>query len=624
MKTRRTNPGRFVPLTVFLASAGVTLAGSERLSAQSPTVRAYLEQPEIGLGQPVELIIELSGVQDRSSVRVPAALGLPATSIDGFDRTSIWRMRPGPEEGVFTVRYTVFRAPPPGSHRIGPLRVAADGVVLETESLTLVVAGGSDASVRARVDPASVKVGDTFELIVEVIGDGRLTHFPEVPDVYDFAEAEGRSGGSDDRFRHTLRAIAAGVFEVPPIEVRLDQGVLQTDAVRLVVTDEPPRVDARAVLDSELVWVGSEFVVTLDVDGVRELDAEPVLPDTDTFAVLVASEPPSGPRFRTPGERQSTHWDFRYRAVSAGRFEFGPVQIAANGRTYMTESIDIVVDALPNMDLRPPGDLRLEVTSDALPVRRSVYVNQPLILSYRVLHRQQRMGGLQTGTVSWPAFEGFLAVDLSRPRTGGEAVTVEGRRYSAIPLRRVALIPASEGDVEIGPAAVEVRLPERRFGFRGQPAPNRGSTSVVLTSDPVTLEVLPLPEEDRPADFTGHVGTLEVTSWVDRTSVPAGDTVTVAVDVSVEGYVAGLPDPEVRFPAGFEVAPPRMQYGMSRGRDGLSGTRSYTYRLVAVAPGTYEIPAVVMSFFDPETGAYGVSRGQPFTITVVSAGEEVR
>ena len=27
-------------------------------------------------------------------------------------------------------------------------------------------------------------------------------------------------------------------------------------------------------------------------------------------------------------------------------------------------------------------------------------------------------------------------------------------------------------------------------------------------------------------------------------------------------------------------------------------------------------------FFDPETGAYGVSRGQPFTITVVSAGDE--
>ncbi len=623
MRTHRTNPGRFGPLTVFLAAAGVGLAGSECLSAQSPTVRAYLEQPEIGRGQPVELIIELSGVQDRASVRVPADLGLLSAGIEGFGRTSIWPVRRGPEEGVFMVRYTVYHAPPPGTHRIGPLRVAADGVVLETESLTLVVAGGSEASVRARVDPASVNVGDTFELIVEVIGDGSLTHFPEVPDVYDFAEAEGGSGGSDDRYSHTLRAIAAGVFEVPPIEVRLDQGVHQTDPIRLVVTDEPPSVDARAVLDSELVWVGSEFVVTLDVDGVRELDAEPVLPDTDTFAVLVASEPPSGPRFRTPGERQSTHWDFRYQAVSAGRFEFGPVQIVANGRTYMTESIDIVVDALPSMESQPPGDLRLDVTSDALPVKRSVYVNQPLILSYRVLHRQQRMGGLQTGTVSWPAFEGFLALDLNRPRTGGEAVTVDGRRYRAIPLRRVALIPAFEGDVEIGSAAVEVRLSERHFGFRGRPALNRGSTSVVLTSDPVTLEVLPLPEVDRPATFTGHVGTLEVTSWIDRTSVPTGDTVTLRIDVSIEGYVAGLPDPEVRFPAEFEVAPPRMQYGLSPGRDGLSGTRTYIYRLVAVAPGTYEIPAVSMSFFDPETGAYGVSRGQPFTITVVSAGDEV-
>ena len=50
--------------------------------------------------------------------------------------------------------------------------------------------------------------------------------------------------------------------------------------------------------------------------------------------------------------------------------------------------------------------------------------------------------------------------------------------------------------------------------------------------------------------------------------------------------------------------------------------RTYIYRLVAVAEGTRDIPAVEMSWFDPEAQAYRVSRGEPFTITVVSAGEE--
>ena len=36
------------------------------------------------------------------------------------------------------------------------------------------------------------------------------------------------------------------------------------------------------------------------------------------------------------------------------------------------------------------------------------------------------------------------------------------------------------------------------------------------------------------------------------------------------------------------------------------------------------IPAVEMSYFDPETESYGRTRTHPFTITVVPAGAEAR
>ena len=44
----------------------------------------------------------------------------------------------------------------------------------------------------------------------------------------------------------------------------------------------------------------------------------------------------------------------------------------------------------------------------------------------------------------------------------------------------------------------------------------------------------------------------------------------------------------------------------------------------AVAEGAHEVPAVEMSCFEPETEGCGASRGRPFAIAVVSAGEEAR
>ena len=143
---------------------------------------------------------------------------------------------------------------------------------------------------------------------------------------------------------------------------------------------------------------------------------------------------------------------------------------------------------------------------------------------------------------------------------------------------------------------------------------------MILTSNPDTLQVLPLPDEGRRASFRGHVGTLEVVSWVDRTRAEVGETVTVQIEVSVGGLVEGLADPEIEFPDAFAVSAGEAGDRTSYRGEQLGGTRTYTYRLTAVAPGEYEVPAVEMSFFDPGTESSGTTRSHPLTVTVVPAG----
>ena len=529
-------------------------------------------------------------------------------------------------DSVFAVRYVFFGLPEPGNREIGALRVAADGHMLQTGPVTVVVTANEGVSVRVRAEPQRVRRGEVFELIVEVLGGGSLTDLPEIPDVFDYAEHTGSGSGSENSYSYSMRATSVGEFEIPPMRVRVDGRMYETESATLVVTDEPSTINVRSTVHSGVIWVGGEFVVSVEVDGVAELDAEPAPPATEGFAELVETDAdpallPVVP-LRPTGDR-SVERHFRLRALAAGHFEVGPVRVVAAGREFTTDPIEIVVDELPTAVTEAAFNARFVTMPERRAERLVAYVNEPVILSFLILHRSPRMQDVNTGTVSWPSLDGFEAVEL--PPRGrwrlGQFVSFDGGNYNPLVVRRVAVLPGVSGNMVIGPATVEAQQRYRLFD-RGRPE-THPNTSTILTSDPLTLEVLPLPEAGRPHSFRGHVGTLELTSWVDRTDMAVGDTLTLEVEVDGDGYVRGLPIPEIAVSGAFDVSAPEIHDAIPGNSDGLSGMRTYIYRLVAVAPGTHEIPAVVMSFFDPETGAYGVSRGQPFTITVVSAGDGV-
>ena len=554
---------RILPLVLVAALGHVADAGAQELSA-----RAYLDPPTVQAGQPYRFAVELSGVRDIGSVSVPIAPGLAS----GDDSRLWWFISVnGPEvnglpPGSVLVTYSSFEAPSPGSYQIGPLRISVDGRTVQT-------------------DP--------------------VTHEPVLPDMFAFAVPTGSSG------------------EVPPVRVTLADAVFETEPVNLVITDEPSAVQVRATIESKLIWVGGEFALDLEVLGTDDLDEEPVLPPTGDFAELLPESRQANPgRVRLSSGRPAATRSYRFRAVREGRFQVGRVRVAVNGRTYVSEPVRVVINAFPFADADPPEGLVLM----AISARQRAYVNEPVIVSFSLLSRGNDLRSEpRTGTIEWPEFEGFRVAELSRWQRGREAqVYIDGHRYNTVPLRRVALFPSTRASGVIGQATLEAQLREPRGFGRARRSESPRYTSVIVASDPVSLEVLPLPAEGRPASFRGHVGKLEVASWVDRTGAEVGDTVTLQVEVSVEGHMKGLPDPEIDFLTGFEVSGPQIRTAIPASSEGLDGTRTYIYRLVARAEGSYEIPAVEMSYFDAESESYGTSRGQPFVITVVPAGNGVR
>ena len=346
----------------------------------------------------------------------------------------------------------------------------------------------------------------------------------------------------------------------------------------------------RVHLEPAVAMVGEQIRLTIEVFGASEVEDPTDLryslfrfidrrPDRALPFATEITAPPTGQVGGT------VIFAYSLVANTAGSFEVGPFKVTADGR------------------------------------------GEPVIVTYRVLSRDMmgfegwRVEG--DDTLVLPPHDNFRLQRLRSRRSRRERVSVDGRRYRVASQHRVVFSPIEAGETAIKPAefTVQVNQRSRVDAFEMNEAEREGTwTPMTIATEPVPIEVVPLPAEGHPGSFRGHVGRLEMASWIDRTDMEIGDTVTLRVEVSGLSPVA--PDPEFAFPAGFEVSEPEIG-PVDRGDvSDLRETRRYVYRLVANREGSYLIPLVEVSWFDPESRSYGTSGTEPFDVTVVGITRE--
>lgn len=620
----------------LLAPVAFAVLAAGALPAQEPNVRAYLEPAELELGEPFRFVIEVNGV---SEAEAPEYVYFVRQFTDGSAdeafpfATEITAPATGQTRGSVSFIYSLV-AKVAGSFEVHPIRIMADGRRLETVPFTFRVAlpDPGAVSVRARLDRGEVEVMDEFELIVDVAPADVALKWPEAPDLSDFANYTQRTRWeTDGSMVFPYVASVPGTHEIGPVVFEVGEETYRTEPVTLVVVGERPALVARASINTEETWVGSEVVLVIEVEGVSALDPDPVLPDMSDFAERVRG---GGTGISFGGGQPTASREYRIRVATAGEFEIGPVQVMAAGQTALTEPLHLVIsEALPPAPVESPEDVLATATAD----KRRAYVGEPVAVTYRVLARDW-WGGFgwrveqRADTFALPELENFQVEAVG---FGGwlERNSVDDRSYRVASQRDFVFFPLEPGGSTIGSAEFTVQVHHRGGPSRSPRADSRAEfvartrarqqgtwTPMVLTTDPIPLEVMPLPDEGRPESFRGHVGRLEVRSRVDRTHLEVGDTLTLRVEVSRDGPSMAAPDPEVAFPAGFEVMDPEIDDTAVR-RYELSGTRVYSYRLVATQEGSYRIHPVEMSWFDPESGSYAIARTQPFDITVVGPGD---
>jgi len=313
-----------------------------------------------------------------------------------------------------------------------------------------------------------------------------------------------------------------------------------------------------------------------------------------------------------------------------GKVTIGAATMVVRGKEYATEPIEIEVVAGGDAgtETREQADLFVRINAD----RQDVYVNQPIILTFALYTGPtvQIQGNL---SYQPPEGEGFFVqklpeVPISQERVGATRYVVRRVRNAYVPLR--------SGDLEIGPARVggnRVVPRQRRSLGRGfdsffndpffnEPFFGTGlfgqTRPFSLETEPISVHVRPLPERDRPASFTGAVGTYDFEVLTPHREATVGDSVALTARVAGHGYIQGVGPPKLSETPEYKLYEPESTLNV-KPTMAIGGEKIFTYVLVPQREGLVTIPELAFSYFDPEREHYITERKGPFTLEVAAA-----
>ncbi|MEE4166057.1 MAG: BatD family protein [Desulfocapsaceae bacterium] len=133
-----------------------------------------------------------------------------------------------------------------------------------------------------------------------------------------------------------------------------------------------------------------------------------------------------------------------------------------------------------------------------------------------------------------------------------------------------------------------------------------------LTSTPIRMTVAALPEEGRPGDFSGAIGTFALDINAQPTTIFPGDPITLTMTISGTGNFDNVSPPRLSESAGIKEYTPSISF--NPGGHDVEDTKVFEQALVITDNRIRHIPPVVFSYFDPRKEQYRTLFSDPIQI----------
>ena len=423
--------------------------------------------------------------------------------------------------------------------------------------------------------------------------------------------------------------------------------------VQSAVTAGADGVGVTATVDRNQVGVGDVINYTISVATKNSVQVdEPRLQGMDGFDLINTS---SGVETRSSFENgrfiteQSRNFTYLLSVNRKGTLTIPSIPVQVEGKAYNTPAIPIVVsgerkvqpqargqqpdpfEQLDDMEelfnqmlqrrLRPnmppganPGaqppvnpDDAFYIQADAN--KNKVYVGEQIVSNFYLYTRGQIR---DIDTLKYPDLKGFWKEDLEMAtRLNFEQVVLNGVAFQRALLVSYALFPIKSGRAVIDPYKAKCTvLTPSNFGF-GRPY------QFTKASKPIEIEVMDVPAEGRPAQFTGAVGRFRMTAQFEPLTGATNQPVTLRVRIEGQGNAKLIELPKLELPPSFEMYDQKSQAKYLK--DG-SSFKQFEVLIIPREPGVFDIPAVSIATFDPDSKKFTPVLSQALRLTVTGQG----
>ncbi len=297
------------------------------------------------------------------------------------------------------------------------------------------------------------------------------------------------------------------------------------------------------------------------------------------------------------------------RPTQTGVLTIGAASIDAGGETYTTQPLSITVTEKSPRANDPNDPYSIAARSafvKVIPTKTTVYLGEPFTTYYK-LYFNSDVGRYQIPNE--PDYEGFFKEDIPQNRIDVKEDQYNGTKYNSALLKQFVLIAQRSGTFK--PGSLEAILPTQIVYRRRYRTIEQTSTDNFPT-----VTVKPLPEKGKPSNFAGAVGDYKFEVSVSRNELSASESVTLKISLSGSGNIKLIDAPKPSVPNAFEVYDPELQDQIKVNGSGMSGSKTYEYLLIPRYGGTYKIPPMSFSYFDPRRERYETITSEELQITV--------
>lgn len=394
------------------------------------------------------------------------------------------------------------------------------------------------------------------------------------------------------------------------------------------------QIKLSATTDKTDLALDDELTLTVQVSGANGNIVMPQLPSLPAFNVYSREVAQSTINGRTTSQ-------FKYIMVPrfVGKTTIGEITFNYQGQTYRTQPIEVRVyrgntaptstpsvtttqrPAQADTDLSQLPPLERELATRAYAhhgqpyfvvaavSNKKPYVNEPFTLGVRFYYSKP----FYDAPYQNPPLSN-LFMEEAGDAQGQQTINGVIYRYEE---KRYRLAGVSAGQATIGSASVSFRpgssplsLLDRVFGGAAI------EPEQTVSSTPMKLRIEPLPTQGKPTSFYGAVGTgYAFIAKLDPTHTEAGEAVTLTATVQGPGNLKTTTDlqfPQIEGLASYPAAPTSNYLPNST----LRSYKIFKTVLVPAASGTYTIPALHWSYYDPQSATYKTLTSKPLELTV--------